>query len=142
MKVSEVPQDRGMITGSVQEICYAVNENGRYVLAPSAGWEPKNTANDQAWQLIRTQVTETLEKIRAGRRSPLAFHMVNNQMSPGLLAKYAGYSRLRVWLHLRPRGFSRLTPRMLQRYAEIFDMDPAALKTVPPTDLGGCVNRD
>jgi hypothetical protein len=112
------------------------------VLAPSAGWEPKNTANDQAWQLIRTQVTETLEKIRAGRRSPLAFHMVKNQMSPGLLAKYAGCSRLRVWLHLRPRGFSRLTPRMLQRYAEIFDMDPAALKTVPSTDLGGCVNRD
>jgi hypothetical protein len=142
MKVSEVPQDRGMITGSVQEICYAVNENGRYVLASSAGWEPKNTANDQAWELIRTEVAETLEKIRAGRRSPLAFHLVNNQMSPGLLAKYAGCNRLRVWLHLRPWGFSRLTPRMLQRYAEIFDMDPAALKTVPPADSRGCVNRE
>jgi hypothetical protein len=142
MKVNEVPQDRSMITGSIQEICYAVNENGRYVLAASAGWGPKNTANDQAWELIRTEVADTLKKIRAGRLSPLAFHMVNNQMNPGLLAKYAGCSRLRVWLHLRPRGFNRLAPRMLQRYAEIFDMDPAALKTVPSTDLGGCVNRD
>jgi hypothetical protein len=142
MKVSEVPQDRGMITGSVQEICYAVNEEGRYVLTPSAGWEPKNTANDQAWDLIRSEVAVTLKKIRAGRLSPLAFHMVNNQMSPGLLAKYAGCSRWRVWLHLRPRGFSRLTPRMLQCYAEIFEIEPAALKTVPPMDSGGCVNRD
>jgi hypothetical protein len=136
MKVSEVPQDRGMITGTVQEICYAVDENGRYVLAPSAGWEPKNTANGQAWDLIHTQVAATLKKIRAGRLSPLAFHMANNQMSPGLLAKYAGCSRLLVWWHLRPAGFSRLTPRMLQRYAEIFDIDPAALKSVPPMKPG------
>jgi hypothetical protein len=142
MKIDEVPQDRGMITGSIQEICYAVDENGRYVLAPSAGWEPKNAANHQAWELIRTEVTATLRKIRAGRLSPLAFHMVNNQMSPGLLAKYAGCSRLRVWWHLRPRGFSRLTPRMLQRYAEIFDIDAAALKTVPPMDPGGYEQRD
>lgn len=142
MKVNEVPQDRGMITGSVREICYAVDENGRYVLAPSAGWEPKNTANDQAWELIRTEVAATLKKIRAGRLSPLAFHMVNNQMSPGLLAKYAGCSRLRVWWHLRPGGFRRLAPRMLQRYAEIFDIDAAALKTVPPVDPGSCEKRD
>jgi hypothetical protein len=55
-------------------------------------------------------------------------------MSPGLLARYAGCSRLRVWWHLRPAGFSRLTPRMVQRYAEVFDIDPAALKTVPSID--------
>jgi hypothetical protein len=142
MKVNDVPQDRGMITGSVSEICYAVDENGHYVLAPSAGWEPKNTANDQAWKLIRTEVADTLKKIRAGRRSPLAFHMANNQMSPGLLAKYAGCSRLRVWWHLRPSGFRRLTPGMLQRYADIFDIDAEALKTVPPADTEGSVKRD
>jgi hypothetical protein len=142
MKVNDVPQDRGMISDSVQEICYAVDENGRYVLAPSAGWEPKNTANEQAWELIRTEVAATLKKIRAGRLSPLAFHMVNNQMSPGLLARYAGCSRWRVWRHLRPGGFSRLTPRMLQRYAEIFDIDATALKTVPSVDPGGREKRD
>jgi hypothetical protein len=142
MRINEVPQERGIITGSNQEICYAVDEDGRYVLAPSAGWEPKNAANDQAWDLIRTEVADTLEKIRAGRRSPLAFHMVNNQMSPGLLAKYAGCSRLRVWLHLRPGGFNRLAPRMLQRYAEIFDIDTAALKTVPPMDPMSREQRD
>lgn len=131
MKVSDVPQDRGMITGQPREICYAVDENGRYVLSPSAGWEPKNLANGQAWDLIRAQVDETLKKIKAGRLSPLAFHMVKNQMNAGLLAKYARLSRWRVWLHLRPKGFSRLTPQMLAHYADIFDIDVADLQTVP-----------
>jgi hypothetical protein len=142
MKVNEVPQDRGMITGSVSEICYAVDENGRYILASSAGWEPKNTANAQAWELIRTEVTATLKKIRSGRLSPLAFHMVNNQMNPGLLARYAGCSRLRVWWHLRPGGFRRLTPRMRQRYADIFEIDTAALDAVPHKDPAGGVKGD
>jgi hypothetical protein len=142
MKVNEVPQDRSMITGENREICYAVDEEGRYVLASSAGWEPKNMANNQAWDLIRKEVATTLKKIRAGRLSPLAFHMVNNQMNPGLLAKYVGWSRFRVRLHLRPRGFNRLTSRMLQRYADVFEIDAAALKTVPPLDQGGDIKRD
>ena len=131
MKVSEVPQDRGMINGEKQEICYAVDESGRYVLAPSAGWEPKNLANDQAWDLIREQVEATLEKIRAGKLSPLAFHMVSNQMTTGLLAKYVGCNRWRVWRHLRPAGFNRMSGKMLQRYADLFEIDVARLKTIP-----------
>ncbi len=131
MKVSEVPQDRGMINGQTREICYAVDEAGRYVLAPSAGWEPKNLANGQAWDLIKAEIDATLKKIKSGKRSPLAFHMVNNQMNTGLLAKYVRCSRWRVWLHLRPGGFKRLTPQMLKRYADIFDIDVATLQTVP-----------
>ncbi len=98
-----------MITGQTQEICYAVDETGRYVLAPSAGWEPKN--------------------------------MANNQMNTGLLAKYARCCRWRVWLHLRPKGFGRLTPEMLKRYADIFDIDVATLKTVPDIRFPLSVDR-
>ena len=131
MKLDEVPQDRGMIDREVSEICYAVDDQGRYVLAPSAGWDPKNVANDQAWDLIKAQIESTLQKVRAGRLSPLAYHMVCHQMTPGLLARYAGFSRWRVWLHLRPRGFQRLSPGMLERYADALDMEVAALQSVP-----------
>jgi hypothetical protein len=88
-------------------------------------------ANSQAWDLIKAEIDVVLEKIRAGKLSPLAFHMVNNQMNVSLLAKYARLSRWRVWLHLRPNGFRRLTPPMLKRYAEIFEIEVAALKTIP-----------
>lgn len=134
MKISDVPQDRGMIQGQLKEICYAVDENGSFVLAKSAGWEPKNIANDQAWELIKEQVRDTICKINAGKLSPLAYHMVRNQMGVGLLAKYAGYSRLRVWRHLRPAGFRRLKPGQLKRYADIFAMDVEELARIPEAD--------
>jgi hypothetical protein len=61
MKIDEVPQNKGMITDGLREICYAVDENGRYILAQSAGWEPKNIANDQAWMLIEEEVSQTVK---------------------------------------------------------------------------------
>lgn len=122
MKIGEVPQQPGMITDGRREICYAVDDNGKYVLAGSAGWEPKNIANDQAWEIIRRQIHETVEKIRAGKRSPLAFFMVSHQMTPALLARYVGFNRWRVQRHLRPSVFRKLKPEILERYAELFDV--------------------
>jgi hypothetical protein len=136
MKLSDVPQDRGMIDQDrLKEVCYAVDEDGSFVLAESAGWEPKNIANDQAWDLIHEQVAETLEKIKSGKLSPLAYHMVRNQMGLGLLAKYAGLNRLRVWRHLKPAGFKRLKRQQLKRYAKIFGIDVADLTKVPEADV-------
>jgi hypothetical protein len=132
MKISEVPQDRGMIVDDeLKEICYAVDDDGSFVLAKSAGWDPKNVANDQAWELIKEQILETVDKIKTGKLSPLAYHMVRNQMGLGLLAKYVGYNRLRVWRHLKPAGFKRLKPVQLKRYADILNTDVADLSMVP-----------
>lgn len=131
MKIHDVPQDRGMISDERREICYAVDEDGRYVLAQSAGWEVKNIANDQAWDIIRKQVADTLEKIEAGKLSPLAFHMVKNQMNIGLLAKYVRINRWRVKRHLKPEVFKRLKPSVLKKYAEVFDIGVEQLSEIP-----------
>jgi hypothetical protein len=139
MKIDEVPQDRGIINDHRREVCYAVDENGQYVLAGSAGWEPKNIANRQAWELIDTAAAAALDRVRAGKASPLAYHMAIHQMNASLMAKYAGLSRLRVWLHRKPGPFNRLDPATLQRYADVFGMDIGELKTVPAahTPTGG-----
>jgi hypothetical protein len=131
MKISEVPQQPGMITDGRREICYAVDENGKYVLTGSAGWEPKNIANDQAWELIRDQIHDTVEKIRAGKLSPLAFFMVSHQMTPALLAQYVGFNRWRVQRHLKLSAFKKLKPEILQRYADLFDVPVNDLSTLP-----------
>jgi hypothetical protein len=132
MKVDDVPQDMGIIDNdNLREICYAVDPEGRYVLAPSAGWEPKNIANGLAWELIRETVLDIWSKVRAGKLSPLAYHMARNQMNVGLLAQYVRYNRLRVRCHLTPAGFRRLPPDMLKRYADVFDMEVDALQAVP-----------
>ena len=131
MELDQVPQDQGMIDGDRREICYAVNEEGRYVLVQSAGWEPKNIVNDQAWDLIKAEVAAAAEKVRAGKRSPLAYHMARNQMNVGLLSKYVPYNRLRVWRHLRPKVFHRLSSEELKPYADLFDLSVDELKKVP-----------
>ena len=131
MKIDEVPQNKGMITDDIREICYAVDENGRYVLAQSAGWEPKNIANDQAWTVIEEQISQTLKKIEAGKLSPLAFHMVKNQMNVSLLSKYVGFNRLRVKRHLKPSVFRRLKPSILNKYAGVFEIEVEELLKFP-----------
>lgn len=131
MKLKDVPQDPGMIDGDRREVCYAVDQDGRYVLAQSTGWKPKNVANDQAWDLVREKLNATAARIRAGKQSPLAYHMVRNQMSIGLLARYVRYSRVRVWWHLRPKVFDRSAPEVLKPYADLFDLTLAELKKVP-----------
>ncbi len=131
MKVNEVPQNKGMITDDLREICYAVDENGSYILAQSAGWEPKNIANDQAWTLIEEEVSQTVKKIKAGKLSPLAFHMAKNQMNLSLLSKYVGFSRLRVKLHLKPSVFRKLKPSVLKRYGRVFEIEVEELLKVP-----------
>ena len=131
MKIDEVPQNKGMITDDIREICYAVDENGRYILAQSAGWEPKNIANDQAWMLIEDEVSQAVKEIKAGKLSPLAFHMVKNQMNVGLLSKYVGFNRLRVKRHLKPSVFRRLKPSILQKYAGVFEIEVEELLKIP-----------
>ena len=131
MKLREVPQQPGMITDGRREICYAVDDDGNYVMTGSAGWEPKNIANDQAWEIIRDQITETVRKVRSGKLSPLAFFMVSNQMSPALLARYVGFNRWRVQRHLKPSVFKKLKPEILRRYADLFDVPVENLHKVP-----------
>jgi len=131
MKISEVPQERGMMPEGLHEVCYAVDEDGNYVLAESAGWDPKNVANHQAWGIIRTQVAEVLGKIHAGRLSPLAFHMAANQMNIPLLSKYVRMNRWRVKRHLKPDVFRRLKSDILKPYAEVFGITVEQLREVP-----------
>ncbi len=135
MKINDVPQDRGMITDDRREVCYAVDDDGRYVMTGSAGWEPKNIANRQAWQLIDIAATQALERVHAGKASPLAYHMAKHQMNAGLLAKYADTSRLKVWLHLRPGPFAKITAAQLKRYAEAFGVPVSELTSVPDTHV-------
>ena len=130
MKLRDVPQDPG-IGGNKSEVCYAVDERGRYVIAPSLGWDPKNVTNSQAWREVERQTLEALDRVRAGGRSPLFFHMTRHQMSVGLLAGYVGLFRWRVRRHLTPKGYARMSPAHRQRYAELFEIDVRDLDRMP-----------
>ena len=140
MKVKDVPQDKGMIGDHGTEVCYAVDDDGRYKIAASLGWEPKNIANEQAWDIINRDIADAIQGIRTGKLSPLAYHMTKNLMDEGLLANYSGFYRWRVKRHLRADVFNKLKPAFLKRYADIFEISIEELETVPDLEIKGDKN--
>lgn len=130
MKKTDVPQQLGLNAGC-QEVNYAVDNDGCYLLAQSAGWEAKTIVLRQAWEAIVDQLHQVLAEIKAGKKSPLAYHMVKNQMDPALLSQYSGIARWRVKRHLKPAVFNKLNATVLTPYVELFDVDIDQLRTVP-----------
>ena len=130
MKKEEVPQHGGLNAGC-REVNYAVDEDGCYSLELSVGWEAKNTTLRQAWAAIAEQLQLVLDEIKAGHKSPLAYHMIKNQMDVSLLAQYSGVARWRVKRHLKPPVFDRLSPRVMAVYANLFRISIAQLQQVP-----------
>jgi hypothetical protein len=130
MKKEDVPQYRGLF-GQRRAVCYALDTDGGYVLTQTAGWDPVNLANLQAWQAIAEELTEILCRVQTGELSPLAYHMARSQMTVGLLAKYVRMFRWKVRRHQRPEVFARLDNATLQRYAEVLQVSVAQLQTVP-----------
>lgn len=132
MKKDEVPQqrDQALLEGH-QRACYAVDENGHYMVVGSAGWEVEKIVNGHANDEVRIQIMQALERVRRGERSLLAYHMARRQMTVGLLASYSGISQFRIRWHLRPRAFARLSEQVLRRYAEALQIPLAELRRIP-----------
>lgn len=131
MKTTDVPQDNGMIADYGHEICYAVDSEGNYQLTPSVGWEAKNIVNKQAWDVIAAETQKAYILAQKGALSPLAFYQVKHQMDLSLLANYVAMAKWRVKRHMKPKVFSKLPHRILQKYASVFGISVSELQQVP-----------
>lgn len=134
MKKEEVPQDDGkLLEGKFKVVKYAVDDDGRFDKVGSVGWEPENVVMEQAWEEINGRVEQARQRFLKGERSPLLFHMEKNLMDIGMLSSYMDMSRLRVWWHMRPSAFVRLSAATLQRYADVFQITVDELRSVDNT---------
>jgi hypothetical protein len=141
MLKNEVPQDKGIAEG-LKEVTYAVDDDGSYVLVPSAGWEPKNISNYQAWEIIARQIDTARKQVQANEVSPLAYHMARNLMDLPLLAQYMGIMRWRVKRHLQPKVFNKLKQDILERYAVLLKVTVDELKDITLVDDPVIPGRD
>ena len=129
MKKKDVPQDNeGIHEGKFRDLCYAIDEEGKYTTVHSTGWSPKNTALLQAWELVDEKLMETKEKVLKGELSPLAYFMEKNIMTPKLLSQYTNFSKWKVKRHLKPKHFNKLDDFVLQKYADNLNVDIEELK--------------
>lgn len=130
MNKDEVPQDNGSLAKkNVHELCYAIDENGRYSAVPSSGWDVKTLALNESLKLIDERVASAKRAVLAGELSPIAYYMELNRMDLPLLANYVGMHRWFVKRHFRPARFAKLKDKTLQKYADAFGITVAQLQS-------------
>lgn len=136
MKKKEVPQDNeGLQEDKLRDLCYALDEDGNYITVKSSGWEPKNAAMKQAWEEVNIRVEEARQKVLNGEHSILAYHMEKNIMEVKLLSQYTGIPRRKIRKHLKPAVFEKLSPGILQKYAEAFNITIEQLTDIEVLEL-------
>ncbi len=133
MKISEVPQDSKKFkdgANAPKKVMYVTLDDGQYMQTQSVGWEAENLVLEQAWDDIEYQLSEEKKKVRNNEVSPIAYYMIKSRMDIAILASYAGKWQWQVKRHLKPSVFKSLPEKMLQKYAEIFEISIEDLKNI------------
>lgn len=131
MKKSDIPQDKGSLkSAKFKELCYAVNENGEYTTAGSSGWTPKTIALNNALQEINERVEKAKIKVLNNQTSPIEYYMELHKMDITILASYVGLWKWRVKRHFKPKVFHKLSQKIVQKYADIFEITVDQLKHI------------
>ncbi|MEI7597330.1 MAG: hypothetical protein WCK02_16395 [Bacteroidota bacterium] len=132
MKQTETPQDSSALDNYFKEVCYAVNDEGKYAKVLSTGWEVKTSAMNVAWNDIEKRIEDAKQKIERGEASPILFFMELRIMDIGILAAYTGFWSWQVKRHLKPSVFNKLSSKKLQKYATLFEVSIEELKSMKP----------
>ena len=131
MKKDEVPQDKSNLdTVNFKELCYAVDENGEYTTVNSTGWDPKTIALTKAIEDINERTADAKQRVLNNETSPIEYYMEFHKMDPSLLGSYVNMWKCQVKNHFKPKVFQKLSKKVLQRYADVFEISIEQLKNI------------
>jgi len=131
VKIKEVPQDDiRTFKGFGTKAIYAVDENGRYTKTPTSGWEAEEVVLRDVVDDFTKLAEEARARVFSGETSPIEYYMNKYFMDLPALARGIGLARWRVKRHFNPEVFKKLNRKMLQRYADFFNMDIDTLKNI------------
>lgn len=129
MEKDKVPQDQSNLTkNNVKELLYATDENGNYTTTLSTGWEPKTIALSNSIDEINERIADARQQVLDGEASPIVYFMEINKMDLTILASYVGFWKWRVKRHFKPSVFASLNNKILQKYADTFEISIEELK--------------
>ena len=131
MKKNEVPQDKSNLEPfKFKELCYAVDEKGQYITEKSSGWTPKTIALNNAIEVINERTENAKQRVLNNTTSPIEYYMELHKMDLPILSSYVGLWKWRVKNHFKPKVFNKLSPKVLQKYAHVFDISIDQLKNI------------
>ncbi|WJS95834.1 hypothetical protein NYQ10_05105 [Flavobacterium johnsoniae] len=129
MEKDKVPQDQSNLTkNNVKELLYATDENGNYTTTLSTGWEPKTIALSNSIDEINERIADAKQQVLNGEASPIVYFMEVNKMDLTILSSYVGFWKWRVKRHFKPSVFATLSHKILQKYADTFEISIEELK--------------
>ncbi len=130
MKKEEIPQDLGALGKITGEVVYAVDETGKYGTALSNGWEVKSSALEVAWKDVEERIEVAKQKVLRKEASPILFFMELRVMDIPIVSAYTGFWKWTVKKHLKYSVFEKLSDKTLAKYAGLFEVSVADLKTM------------
>ena len=130
MKKDEIPQDPSVLDKFTKEVCYAVDESGKYVTQLSRGWEVKADALGITWEDIEKKVAAAKKQVLNGEVSPIAYYIELRVMDLSIVSAYTGFWQWTIKRHLKPSVFKNLSESKLQKYAGLFEVTIDQLKNI------------
>jgi len=134
MKQSNVPQDNVSTYAGNRKAIYAVDDQGRFGIVASTGWEAEEAVTRQALDTLEAEAEEAYREVEAGLAAPLLYHMYARRMDLQLLSESTGLFKWRIRRHFKPALFAKLPDKILIRYADALGMDLDSLRTLPPKE--------
>ena len=131
MNINEVPQERNATLAGCRKAVYARNADNRIVSVASAGWEVEEIVTQQAVDIFSAYAMAARARVLKGESSPLEYWMVAQRMDLATFAQSSGIWRWRIRRHFRPALFARLSPAMLDRYANALGISRLTLCQLP-----------
>jgi len=108
---------------NLMEPVYRMDENGNYSIRVGYDYLPKDELMcHEFWKVTNAKLDKLREEIREGKHSPVYFQMVRNFMDPFAFSRFVGIPVWKVKRHCTPRGFARIKPDMIRRYAEALEI--------------------
>ena len=131
MKRSEVPQDKSNLESvNLRELCYAVDDNGEYITEHTTGWDPKTIALNNTLDEIKERIQDARQRVINNISSPIDYYMELHKMDVSVLASYVEIWQWRVKRHFKPSVFKKLNSKVLQKYADVFEISIDELKHI------------
>lgn len=131
MKADNVPQQNISTYADNKKAIYATDENGKYRLVASSGWEVEEAATRQALKELERLTVAACRQAQAGEVSALYFHMYDRRMDLQILSETTGISKWRIKRHFKPLVFKKMSLKIQKRYAEALGISVADLIRLP-----------
>jgi hypothetical protein len=109
--------------GKTLEVFYRYDEKeGRTIRTVDSHDDTDRLFIQQAWTNYGERAEEARKQVLEGLKSPLYYFMEKTTMELPVLAAHVGMAKWRVKRHFKPSVYRQLSKRILERYAQTFDI--------------------